>query len=459
MTRDPNEKPSIFNRPYEDDAPPPLDVDENAGEPPTRAADAPAARPIPQPRGAPASYGDPQYGDAQYGDPSSRAPDRRRTLAIAGAGLVLLAVAGFIGVSLLREPSPAGAVPSATASAEGSGAPIASASAEPVPSDTPTPVPTPAGPPNELAVGGWATVAADQLSVRQEPGPESQSANELMNGAIVHVDEGPTEIEGANWYRVTSLGGASGWASSGLESEPEVEMLTSDPQLNECGQVRGPVFNTSGPLAPNDPLRIGAFTLPAAAFDDRALAGMELIRGMGDEACFTARMLTDGTAELSTELSVSACGHADPYGTLYQLVPTDSPQVSLASRVIEPTLIHPVLLDGGPPDNRMSSNLQTVLTMIANEGSSGCVTTSVIQRGDAVESQRSVMAHQCSTVEQYDQFSLKLAPVAGGPTAWLKSDGNDYDNRFRAGQRAMVSVDAGAADQSRYMYAWPQDEC
>lgn len=460
MTRDPNDRPSIFSRPDDDEALPPIGGADAQGVPPTAAGDERQTWSIPEPRGAPpntgSQYEGPDHGEPPDADPRGAGRDRRLIVAIGGASLVLLAVVGFVGLSLLRQPAPLGAVASATPSASTEpSAPVESASAVP----TVTPAPTPAGPPAELAVGGWATVTTDQLDVRREPGQDAESLYLLVNGGIVHVDEGPTDVEGANWYRVTSLGGASGWASSGLETGPEIEMLTTDPQLNECGQVRGPVFDTSGPLTANDPLRIGSFALPVAAFDDRALAGMELIRGMGDEACFTARMLADGTAELSTELNVAACGHADPHGTLYQLVPTDSTPLSLAAMVIEPALIHPVLLDGGPPDDRMSSNLSTVQTMMANEGSSGCVGTNVTQRGGTVESGRSVSAYQCSTVEQYDQFSLKLAPVAGGPTAWLKTDGNDYDNRFRAGQRAMVTVDSGAGGESAYLYAWPQGDC
>ena len=86
--------------------------------------------------------------------------------------------------------------------------------------------------------------------------------------------------------------------------------------------------------------------------------------------------------------------------------------------------------------------------------------TNGVQRGTAIESYRSMSAYQCSVVELYDQFSLKLVPSSGGPTAWLKLSGSDYQSRlFQPGQRASVSIDANASDQDNYLYAWPQEEC
>lgn len=448
MTRDPNDKPSIFNTPFEDEPLPSTeDLDATRSQPTGTGVRATPS--IPEPRRAPMAY------DEVAPEPSSRS----RMVAIAAAGIVVLAGVGFGAATLLRGPATTGATesPSATPSTQ----PLESDSSEPSASaEAATPVPTPAGPPSQLAVNGWATIGDDQLDVRREPAATSESLYLLASGAIVHVDEGPTVVDGANWYLVTSLGGASGWASSGPESDPALETLTAEPVVGECGQVQGPVFDTSGALAANDPLRIGVFALPASGFDDRTLAAMELLRGMGDPACFSARLGADGTPELSAELAVVACGHATPHGYLYQLVPADDDRISLADTVIEPTLIHPTLLDGGPADNRMSSNLATVMTMLANEGTNGCVNTNVVQHGSAVESHRSLSAFQCSLVELYDQYSLKLAPVSGGPTAWLKLSGSDYQTHlFQVGQRTTVNVDAGASDQDRYVYAWPQNPC
>jgi len=310
----------------------------------------------------------------------------------------------------------------------------------------------------EIATGGWATVTVGELNVRRDAGQDGDSVYRLVDGAVAHVEEGPVVVDGGNWYRVTSLGGASGWASSGWESEPYLETVSGDPNLAECGQVRGQIFGAS--LTPNDPLRIGEFALPAADFDERALGVMELLRGMGDEVCFTARLGADGMPEMSTELNVSACGHATKDGGTYQLVPTDDDRMPLASQVIESTLVHPSLLDGGPADNRMSSNLLTVMTMLTNEGTAGCVNAGAVQRADDVDSSRGVSADQCSTVEQYDQYSLKLVSVSGGPTAWIKLTGSDYQpNLFQVGQRVRVQVDASASDQNRWVYTWPGGDC
>lgn len=461
-----NDRPSIFKRPFDED-----DDHDTVGERPAPAQEPASPQPPSQPQAQPTPSrsieDDPRTAALRpplRGRPLDPPPpddgNRRRMIALGAGGLAILVLGGFIGAALLR-PSDGGAIggqPSASASA--SVAPVASESAAPEPTATPdpTPSPTPAGPPMEVATGGWATVTVGELNVRREAGQDSDSVYRLVDGAVAHVSEGPVVIDGGNWYRITSLGGASGWASSGWESEPYLETVSGDPSLAECGQVRGQVFDAS--FAPNDPLRIGEFALPAAAFDERALGAAELLRGMGDEVCFSARLGANGRPELSTELNVNACGHATRDGNRYRLVPTDDDRMPLASQVIEETLVHPSLLDGGPADNRMSSNLQTVMAMLANEGSIGCVNAGVVQRADEVDSSRGVSAIQCSTVEQYDQYSLKLVPVSGGPTAWIKLSGSDFQpTLFQVGQRVRVNVDASADDRNRWVYPWPNGDC
>jgi hypothetical protein len=350
-------------------------------------------------------------------------------------------------------------VPSATASnAAPSAEPTEAATAEPTASPIPTPEPTPAGPPSELAVGGWATVTVEELNVRRDAGPDAASVYRLVDGAVVHVTDGPTVINGGYWYRVASLGGAIGWAASGWEVEPYLETVSGDPTLSECGQVRRAVFDVVGGSAtPHDPLRVGDFALPAAAFGNLSLAAMELVRGMGDEMCFTARIGADGLPEMSTELAVSACGHAEAEGSLFRLEPTDDDSVPLASQVMESTIVHPALLNGGPADNRMSSNMRTVAGMMTNDGMSGCMNANVTQRGDAIESHRSVNVNQCSVVSLYDKFSIKLAPASGGPIAWIKlPSANFQPGLFTTGQPMQVSVDANASDRGdQWAGAWP----
>ena len=371
-----------------------------------------------------------------------------------------MVVVGFLVVSILGNDEPP-----AVAAGNVSPTPSASATAEPTiaatPDPTASPIPTPAGPPIELAVGGWATVSGGELHVRRAAGPDEESVYRLADGAIVNVAEGPTVVDGSNWYRVASLGGATGWASSGWEPEAYLETVASGPQLAECGQVQGAVFAVAGGAAtPNDPLHIGEFALPATAFDAQSLGAIELMRGMGDEVCFSARLGANGLPEMSTEIGVNACGHAVPDGAIYRLEPTDDDSVPLAAQVMEPTVVHPALLDGGPSNNRMSTNLRTIMSVMTNDGTSGCVSVNVTQRSDATDSHRSISASQCSIVESYDELSLKFSPASGGSTAWMKLPDLDYSRGISPSEQpVMISVDASASDQDRWAGAYANGEC
>jgi hypothetical protein len=371
-----------------------------------------------------------------------------------------MVVVGFLVFSILGNDEPP-----AVAAGDVSPTPSASATAEPTTAATPvptaSPIPTPAGPPIDVAVGGWATVTGGELQVRRAAGLGEESVYQLAEGAIVNVAEGPTVMDGGNWYRVASLGGATGWAPSGWEPEPYLETVAAGPQLAECGLVQRPVFEVAGgAVTPNDPLRIGSFALPATAFDAHSLGAIELMRGMGGEVCFSARLGADGLPEMSTEIGVNACGHAAFDGAIYRLEPTDDDSVPLAAQVMEPTVVHPALLEGGPPDHRMSSNLQTVMSVMANDGSSGCLSANVTQRSDATDSQRSLSTSQCSIVEAYDEYSLRYSPASGGPTAWIKLPGADYSRGISPSEHpVMISVDASASDQDRWAGAYSNGEC
>lgn len=454
MSRYDPERPSIFSRPDED-----LD----ATAPHSSGPQSPGWRSSGEPRAQP-PMNRPTPSRPAVETVAEPTKLSRQVIVLGSMGLAILALGGFIAASLLRgspEPGLAGA------SAAASPTIVSTMSAEPVASATatstavPTPEPTPAGPPVELAVGGWATVVTTELNVRDAAGVEAKRVYGLVRGAVVAVAEGPNLIDGANWYRVASLGGASGWATSGPEVAPFLESIAGDPRLSECGQVRGQVLElATGSVTAREVIRIGDYALPGNAFGDAAIGAIELLRGMGDEACFTAVLGANGIPELSTELNVNACGQAVAAAGTYQLEPTDDGDLPLASQVLDPTVVHPALLDGGPADHRMASNLRTVVSMMANDGVGGCVSASVTQRGDAQDVHRSASVRQCSIVELYDQYSLKLAPAAGGPTAWIKLPGDYFDpNQFSAGTPMMISVDVSASDTSHWAGAWPQGEC
>jgi hypothetical protein len=456
----PSQRPSIFSRPEEDEGlanqhhSPRVDWHDNE----TRAHDAL------RPADARAMASSAPTGSAarQRGRPEEREGISRQVIVLGSMGLGILALSGFIAASLLgSDEEPAVAVlPTTSATVRPSDSPEPTPppqTASPSPTPDPTPEPTPAGPPTEVVVGGWATITVGELQVRRAAGQDAESVYRLVRGAIVNVAEGPTVVAGGNWYRVASLGGATGWVASGWEANPYLATIAADPRLSECGQVRRAVFDVAtGSVQPNDPLRIGDFALPAAGFQDASLGAIELLRGTGQEVCFTARPGSNGLPEMSVDLSVYACGSAVAQGGTYRLEPTDDDRVSLASQVIDPTIVHPALLDGGPADNRMSSNIRTIVSMMANEGTSGCLSISVTQRAGAIDAHRSVSVSQCSIVELYDADSLKLSPTSGGPTAWIKLAASNYQpGLFPLDRPVFVSVDASASARDRWAGAWP----
>jgi hypothetical protein len=274
----------------------------------------------------------------------------------------------------------------------------------------------------------------------------------------MHVAEGPAVVGGLNWYRIASLGGASGWVFSGWQEEPFVTTLVNDPTLIRCGEVSGPVLDVvGGQVTPHDPIRIDDLALPAAAFTDLTLGAMELLRGVNGEACFSAQLGSDGAPVVNVELSVSACGHAVSDGSLFRLRPVADQDVPLQSQVKDPAVIHPALLVGGPPEDRLSSNLHGIVRMMANgDDATGCLTMNVTEDGDDVESYRSGYVSQCSIVSEYNADNLRLTPVDGGYEVWIKltSQGSE-PGIFPLGDPVAVGVSVNVSNDYRDAYAYP----
>jgi hypothetical protein len=455
MHRDPNDRPSIFNRPFDDD-----DVDATGPhntEPPR--ASVPPESPSPD---RPIRMRPPE--EALVPDRSD-APERvnRQLIVLGGMGLAILALGGFIAASLLGPDQNAvvASEPGQTAAAATAAAtPTATESEAPAATPDPTPQPTPAGPPAEVALGGWATVTVGELNVRRNAGEDNESLYRLVEGAVVHVAEGPSVIGGGNWYRVASLGGAAGWASAGWVADPFLQTLVDDPTLIRCGEVQREVFAIEGGRPePRDPLRIDDLAVPAAAFDADSLAVLELIRGMQREACFSAEVGGNGVPVIRAELNAEACGHAVADGDFFRLRPASGEGVPLTSQVKVPVVLHPALLTG-PPDDRKSSNLRTIVAMMANEGASGCINASAIEGEGTLQVHRSANIAQCSVVHEYNRDSLKLSPASGGQMAWIKLSGDGYQaGQFPLETPVMVSVHASASNTDRQAYAWAAGDC
>jgi hypothetical protein len=437
-----DDRPSIFSRPPADD-----DVDRRAA-PPRQDHPPTANRPI---RPRPAVV--PEHGRA--GGRAQGVVLSRRAMALGGAGIVILAAGGFMVASVLRSPAePTVAdVPSTTASPtpEATSTPTLEATASPAP----TPEPTPAGPPVEVAIGDWAKVTAAELHVRAAAGEAAASQYTLVRGAVVRVADGPQVVGGGNWYRVSSLGGATGWVSSGWSVEPFLETLVSDPTLIRCGEVVNPVFDVAeGKVVPREVLRIGDLALPSDRLSEAALGVIELVRGVGNDACITAQLASDGNPFLTSEPHVTACGHAVAEGGVFRLRPSADQDVDVAVQIKDPAVVHPALI-AGPADNRRSSNLPVILGMMTNDGATGCFDANVQQGPTGERSYRSASIAQCSIVTEYNAGNLKLSPASGGPSAWIKLTPEAFQaGMFPLDHPVPVYVSASATSDGLEAHAW-----
>ncbi len=309
-----------------------------------------------------------------------------------------------------------------------------------------------------MPVGAWATVAVEELNVRSSAGADATSNYILVKGSVVQVAEGPTVVADLNWYRVASLGGAVGWVTSGWVAEPFLTTLVEDPTLIRCGEVGRAVFDiVNGVPTPHDPITIGDLALPAAAFSDESLGAMELLRGVGEEACFSAQVGSDGAPVVSSQLSVNACGHAAADGDFFRLRPAAGEGIYAESQVKDPAIVHPALLVGGPTEDRKSSNIRSVFRLVAsNADAVACMFVNVIEDAGGAEVDESVDTSLCSIVHEYTKGNIKLSSAAGGDTIWIKlnQEGWQYD-LFPLEVPVFAQISASANDERRDAFAYP----
>jgi hypothetical protein len=333
---------------------------------------------------------------------------------------MLLAIGGYVAASIFgqdADPTLAIASPSIPPSQT---APVArpTAALTVTPSQSPTPVPTPSGPAQDLAVGGWATVVASELNVRGTADTDAASRYVLVRGAVVHVAEGPVSVSGLTWYRIASLGGATGWAASGWVEEPFMTTLVDDPTLIRCGDVMRSVFDiVDGAPVPHDPLEIGELALPVAAFSDFSLGTMELMRGVGREACFTAAVDASGAPTITTRLDVSACGRAERAGSYFLLRPAAGQVMSPEMLVKAPAVVHPVLLTSPVPDDPMAANLRNVALLIAERtDTTGCIYLNVQDAPGSASQSSAIDTTQCFLIYEQANDGITVGAAAGGDT-------------------------------------------
>lgn len=440
--RDPTQPASIFAKPD-----------------PTDEAPAAAREPSP-PR--PAARVAPRSVRPEPAPPSG--PSRQLLIALGAGGLMLLAIGGFVAASILGpdvEPALAVASPSTTPSPLEEATPTLAASptASPTitPTPIPTPVPTPPGPLQDLAVGTWATVAADELNVRSTADVNAASNYALVRGAVVHVAEGPAIAGGLNWYRIASLGGAVGWAATGWIAEPFMTTLVEDTVLFRCGEIKRPVFDiVDGAPVPHDPLEIGDLALPAAAFSDFSLGTMELLRGVGQEACFSAEVDATGTPTISAQLNVSACGRVVRDGGFFRLRPAAGQVVHPDSQVRDPVVVHPAVLTSATANDPMAANLRNVALLIAERtDTTGCIYLGVQDEPGSVIRSTSIDTTQCFLIYEQANDGITLGAAAGGDTKRiLVSEGSMAPFTFALGVPVRLGVTASSSTDVSYGYVY-----
>ena len=443
--RDPSQRPSIFAKPEPSD--------ERHTPEPERPRTLPRERPI-------GSY---------LPDPEPRresGPSRRLLLGLAAGGLLLLVIGGFVAGSLIGPDDAAIGAESPSAT------PVVSQSIVPTPTPepsgtavpSPTPAPTPAGPPQDVAVGSWATVTVDELSVRSAAGTDAASSYILVKGAVVHVSEAAA-VDGLNWYRVASLGGASGWATSGWVAEPFMTTLVEDPTLIRCGEIKRSVFDVvNGTPEPHDPLSIGDLSLPVAAFSDFTLGALELMRGVGAEACVTAQLDAAGTPMVSAQIGVTACGRVVRDGAFFRLRPAAGQNVYVDAQVKDPVVIHPALLTSSVPNDPMSANLRNVALLIAErEDTTGCIHANVREDADGVDESASVDTSQCFIIYEHATDGITIGAAAGGDAKRiLVSEGSMAPFTVAIGVPVALAVNAGTSAEygsSGWVYQGYDEEC
>lgn len=425
MGLEPDERPSIFARPEPEEEPTATQL------PPE-----PVSYVAPSPLRPDRMRNSPAHGRAVI------APSRRLIVAIGGSGLLMLLVGGFVAGSLLRPEADgviAGATPSASATVSPS--PTSTPSDKPTPSPTPaatpaptrtatatptpavaasaTPAPVPVGPAQQLAVGGWATVTVGALNVRAAPDAESASSYSLVEGAVASVLEGPVGADGLDWYRITSIGGARGWAASGPASNPYLSTIAESDDLVRCGTVERDVLAVvNGRVETRDPIHIGELALPRAAFDDEELGALELMRATGGEACFSASTRADESVVVYAQFNYYACGRARETGDLIELRPSTGMDVVVEYQVKDVVVIHPAILDRSG-SSQMSANIRGVLRWMARSGGWGCLSHGINEGPDGTVGGVQLDARGCGVVESAAGGNVVLRAASGGDAITL----------------------------------------
>jgi hypothetical protein len=151
-------------------------------------------------------------------------PDERTVPLPMVVGVGVLAVLALVLLLLVLTRGPDGGTatvsPSPLATAGMSGAASPSASAEASPSAA-GPTASADAPASDLATDTVVATTVEGLTVRDEPGLDSERLGTLELGALSYLAGGPTDADGFGWYLVSALGLPPNTGCAGeLETEP-----------------------------------------------------------------------------------------------------------------------------------------------------------------------------------------------------------------------------------------------
>ena len=142
--------------------------------------------------------------------------DMRQSLAI----VIVLGILAGCGAETAGSPSPSGTdQPTPRASATVAPPPPASASISASTASPTTSAPAEAAIPIDTVVA----TAVERLSLRRTPGTAGERMGFLELETVAYILEGPTEVDGLPWYRVTGLGLPY---ASGCVTTPPTEPIT-----------------------------------------------------------------------------------------------------------------------------------------------------------------------------------------------------------------------------------------
>ena len=222
--------------------------------------------------------------------------------------------------------------------------------------------------------------------------------------------------------------------------------------------------SSTGVLEPHDPLKVGDLSLPVAAFSDFTLGALELMRGVGSEACFTAQLDAAGTPTVTAQIGVTACGRAVRDGAFFRLRPAAGQDVGVEAQVKDPVIVHPALLTSSVPDDPMSGNLRNVALLIAERAdTSGCISANVQQDADGVNESASVSTTQCFVIYEQATDGITLGAAAGGDSKRISSEYSMAPFTVELGVPSSLQVSAttsGEYGSSAWVYqSYYSSEC